>query len=197
MVLERASGILLHPTSFPNGVLDEHAFALSTGCRGRAALVAGSAARPARRDHVGRRTCRRRRSPARPRCSRARGRVFASRRRRIPRPAGLLDRRLGRVRGHRRGPGAVRPRMGRAPQPRSPSRRPDLRRHADLRRGRRRRPRGAPAALPAAASPVSRPTCSRGTASSGGIPSTTGPRCVRTVTAGGSSGSAAPSSTST
>jgi 4-alpha-glucanotransferase len=26
MVLERASGILLHPTSFPNGVLDEHAF---------------------------------------------------------------------------------------------------------------------------------------------------------------------------
>src|SRR5690242_13558029 len=26
MLLERASGILLHPTSFPNGVLDEHAF---------------------------------------------------------------------------------------------------------------------------------------------------------------------------
>src|SRR5256885_16593869 len=26
MNLERASGILLHPTSFPNGVLDEHAF---------------------------------------------------------------------------------------------------------------------------------------------------------------------------
>ena len=28
MKLERASGILLHPTSLPNGVLDEHAFAL-------------------------------------------------------------------------------------------------------------------------------------------------------------------------
>ena len=27
MLLERASGILLHPTSLPNGVLDEHAFA--------------------------------------------------------------------------------------------------------------------------------------------------------------------------
>jgi 4-alpha-glucanotransferase len=26
MKLERASGILLHPTSFPNGVLDEHAY---------------------------------------------------------------------------------------------------------------------------------------------------------------------------
>src|SRR5437899_10382245 len=26
MLLERASGILLHPTSLPNGVLDEHAF---------------------------------------------------------------------------------------------------------------------------------------------------------------------------
>lgn len=26
MLLDRASGILLHPTSFPNGVLDEHAF---------------------------------------------------------------------------------------------------------------------------------------------------------------------------
>src|SRR3954454_23317765 len=26
MNLERASGILLHPTSFPNGVLDEHAY---------------------------------------------------------------------------------------------------------------------------------------------------------------------------
>jgi len=26
MLLERASGILLHPTSFPNGVLDEHAY---------------------------------------------------------------------------------------------------------------------------------------------------------------------------
>src|SRR5438094_9476266 len=26
MDLQRASGILLHPTSFPNGVLDEHAF---------------------------------------------------------------------------------------------------------------------------------------------------------------------------
>src|SRR5690348_16906236 len=26
MQLERASGILLHPTSFPNGVLDEHAY---------------------------------------------------------------------------------------------------------------------------------------------------------------------------
>src|ERR1700748_2771383 len=27
MLLERASGILLHPTSLPNGVLDEHALA--------------------------------------------------------------------------------------------------------------------------------------------------------------------------
>jgi len=27
MKLERASGILLHPTSLPNGVLDEHAYA--------------------------------------------------------------------------------------------------------------------------------------------------------------------------
>src|ERR1700742_4682169 len=26
MLLERASGILLHPTSFPNGVLEEHAY---------------------------------------------------------------------------------------------------------------------------------------------------------------------------
>ena len=31
MKLERASGILLHPTSLPNGVLDEHAYRSSTG----------------------------------------------------------------------------------------------------------------------------------------------------------------------
>ena len=52
MNLARASGILLHPTSLPNGVLDARGLPFRRlARRRRAALVAGSAARAARGNH--------------------------------------------------------------------------------------------------------------------------------------------------
>ena len=60
----------------------------------------------------------------------------------------VRDRRLAAVRRRARRPGAVRTRMARAPRLRARPRRTHLRRHADLRLPRRRRPPRAPRAVP-------------------------------------------------
>ena len=46
MLLERASGILLHPTSLPNGVLDEHAYRIRRLARGSRADTGGGCSFP-------------------------------------------------------------------------------------------------------------------------------------------------------
>ena len=95
-----------------------------------------------------RRTCRRRRSRARPSCSPPARPRAARRGGRVPRAERVLDRRLARHGGDARRPGPVRARVAGAPRVRGGTRRPHLRRHPDLRRARRRRPPRASRALP-------------------------------------------------
>ena len=98
MKLERASGILLHPTSLPNGVLDKHAFAFvdwlaAAGQRWWQVLPLGPPEGLTRSPYM---------SPSAFAGSPAllaapKARVSRDERRRVPRAERLLDRRLGRA----------------------------------------------------------------------------------------------------
>ena len=191
MQLERASGILLHPTSLAErGTRRARLPLRRLARRGRPALVAGAAARAARGHHriavhvaVGvRRLARAARRPAGARVATPSADAFREQQR-------LLDRRLGRLRRH-----ASRTRCG------STANGGALRAYAAERGVRifgdmpiyvadggadHARTRSSSSRR---ASPACRRTRSRATASSGATRSTTGPRCARTVTAGGSSG---------
>ena len=199
MLLERASGILLHPTSLPNGVLDEHAFAFvdwlaAAGQSWWQVLPLGPPEGLTGSPYM---------SPsafagspgilADPRCARVGGRG-----RRLPRPTRLLARRLGRLRRERRRSGPVRARVADAAGVRRAS--AACASSATCRStSRRTAPTTAPtrACSRRARSRACRPTSSRRRASCGATRSTTGRRCTPTVTGGGSSGSAARSSSST
>ena len=113
----------------------------------------------------------------------------------------VLDRRLGRVRGRRRArrPGAVPARVVGPARVRRRARRAADRRRADLRRRGQLRPRGAPRALPPRRLRRGRATrpAQRAAGRSGAIRSTTGMRSRARATAGGPSGCAGCSASST
>ncbi len=199
MDLTRSSGILLHPTSLPNGVLDEHAYRFvdwleAAGQRWWQVLPLGPPEGITGSPYM---------SPsafagspellAKPRARVTRDEAFAFRARNAYwiedwlAHGGSLDdqvrfeREWQALRSYARGPW-----------------RAAVRRHPDLRVAGGRRPHRPPAALPPRRGRREcRRTRSRAPASSGGIRSTTGARCAPTTIAGGSNACAACSSSST
>ena len=166
---------------------------------GRAVVVAGSAARPARRVRlavpvaVGVRGL-----PAAPRPARREG--HGRRGGGLRGAASILDGQLGalRRRGRTGRPGALRAGVEGTARLCGRARRPPHRRSADLRLRRGRRSRQLAGAVRATArSPARRPTRSVRTASAGGTRSTTGPSTARPAFAGGGSASGGRSSSST
>ena len=144
----------LHITSLPGRPARRRGVRVRRLAGGRRpGVVAGAAARTARprplavQGELGvRRLARAAGEPRAPGVDRARSTSFRERQR-------VLDRRLGAVRGPRRGrrPGPLRARVGGAAQLRRRARRAPDRRHGDLRRARQRRPPRPPGALPARA----------------------------------------------
>ena len=186
--LRRSSGILLHPTSLPDGRLGGERLPLRRlAPRRRPVLVAGAAAQPARRVRlavrVGVGVRRLARLPRRPRGSglEARGGAFRARH------AYWIDDWEPFAGRRRRGPGALRAGVVGAPRVRGRARRAADRRRADLRGRGQLRPPAHPELFRTGSSPARRPTTSARRAALG-QPALRLGRRRRTATAGGRSG---------